>query len=825
MSLKLGISGQELVKLSFCTKVLCAIIFSAAISAWCISASDAQTQVKAPSASGKDITVTDLLTRPDTGSIPKVKPTVNAFDVPLPIPMRKPGTKLATKTVATQTALSKASVLTEKSYDDFTIGEKLPHDSKADNDFFQAIEAGEQELADSQYFEDSQEEDQDSVDLFKVISSFFSDAEDEDIIDHDDVLNMKPKTLNAAEQKAEQKKVIPPTAEKPIIAEPAMTVHEIVKATAPPPSRNPFRTHGPYLSDRDSAIYKGIFKAQAKADWKKADALISELTDYRIRGHVLFQRYMHPTEYVTTFDELNTWLTLYHDHPNAGKIYKLARSKQPKSFKGRLQEPTAVRTSARTHSMLLDIAPVYRSKKKRSKAQIAQIKTLTKKVSRYVSAGSPTKALSILNTPENADILDTVEYDQILAHIARGYMTADKLHIARELAVKAADRSGQYAPMAGWVGGLVTWRLGEYKTSASLFENTANSEYVSSWTISAAAYWASRAHMRAGQRSSVSKWLKTAAEHPRTFYGLIATRALGWDYDFDWNMPEFTEQSKELLLSEQTGLRATALIQSGQFHLAEEELRQLMTSPEHRDAIIAYSHSEDLPSLSMRIAETTLNQDNRIYDAAHYPLSPWTPVNGFEIDRALINAFIRQESRFRPYAENRRSGASGLMQLMPQTARYIANKSAITSVPTDSHMLKDPQINLDIGQTYLTELLNLGSVDDNLFSLAIAYNAGPGNLRKWKDKYWDTFEDPLLFVETIPMPETRAFVERVMANLWIYRMRLKQSAPSLDSVVQGGWPQYVKLDKIEYAKSELQIQPGMPRPVSKPYEFDTVSSR
>ena len=61
--------------------------------------------------------------------------------------------------------------------------------------------------------------------------------------------------------------------------------------------------------------------------------------------------------------------------------------------------------------------------------------------------------------------------------------------------------------------------------------------------------------------------------------------------------------------------------------------------------------------------------------------------------------------------------------------------------------------------------------------------------------------DPLLFVESIPMRETRAFVERVMANYWIYRMRMDQPTPSLDAVVEGGWARYVSLDGKRHASA------------------------
>ena len=77
---------------------------------------------------------------------------------------------------------------------------------------------------------------------------------------------------------------------------------------------------------------------------------------------------------------------------------------------------------------------------------------------------------------------------------------------------------------------------------------------------------------------------------------------------------------------------------------------------------------------------------------------------------------------------------------------------------------------------------------------ATAYNGGPGNLGRWENRI-DYNDDPLLFIETIPYRETRNFIEKVIANMWIYRMRFGQPTPSLDAAAAGAWPVYEALDK------------------------------
>ncbi len=178
--------------------------------------------------------------------------------------------------------------------------------------------------------------------------------------------------------------------------------------------------------------------------------------------------------------------------------------------------------------------------------------------------------------------------------------------------------------------------------------------------------------------------------------------------------------------------------------------------------------------------------------AGLYPLPHWQPESGFQVDRALIYAFVRQESRFDPNARSR-SGARGLMQLLPSTASYVAGDPRYRRGRL--RFLYFPEINLDLGQRYLLYLMGQDAVENDLFRLATAYNGGPGNLAKWQAAM-DHRDDPLLFIESLPSRETRFFAERILANLWIYRARLGQPAPSLEALASGQSPTYLSLDSI-----------------------------
>ncbi len=101
---------------------------------------------------------------------------------------------------------------------------------------------------------------------------------------------------------------------------------------------------------------------------------------------------------------------------------------------------------------------------------------------------------------------------------------------------------------------------------------------------------------------------------------------------------------------------------------------------------------------------------------------------------------------------------------------------------------------MSLGQRYLSQLLRSRRVGNDVLRLAAAYNAGPGNLGRW-ERRMDYSDDPLLFIETLPVLETRLFVERVLTNLWIYRQRFGQAAPTLHSLASGRWPTYRALDQ------------------------------
>ncbi|HEX9791315.1 MAG TPA: lytic transglycosylase domain-containing protein [Kiloniellales bacterium] len=548
------------------------------------------------------------------------------------------------------------------------------------------------------------------------------------------------------------------------------------------------------LSPADAQTYRDIFSLQEQGKWQAADQRIAALTDRRLMGHVLAQRYLHPTAYRSKYVELRDWLADYADHPDAGQIYKLAVKRKPANTK-MPRAPITPRFSAPPASVSSSAS--YRSSKNLSRVDRRKAAQIMRQVRRNALSTRLTASEQLLASKQAKKLLDQVEIDEGYSEIAAAWFYYGKDQHAYDLADAAARRSGELAPITHWTAGLAAWRLGRLEDAAWHFSRLALSENVSRWNAAAGAYWAARVSLRLRNPAGMSDWLNRAARYPRTFYGLLAQRALGQRPSFNFHSNPLDGATLARLEAAPDAARALALMQVGERQRAQRELSRLDTwaDMEFTRALLALADAAGMPELAFRIGRRLADSDHPDADSggldvALYPIPPWQPRSGFTVDRALVYALVRQESAFNPTAKSP-DGAHGLMQLLPSTASFIAQDRGFRNRKRQE--LYDPATNLDLGQRYIAHLLSNPVVQGDLFRLTTAYNGGPGNLNKWQ-RNMDYQNDPLLFIESLPSRETRLFIERVLTNLWIYRMRLGQRVPSLDEIAAGDWPRYVALD-------------------------------
>jgi soluble lytic murein transglycosylase-like protein len=132
------------------------------------------------------------------------------------------------------------------------------------------------------------------------------------------------------------------------------------------------------------------------------------------------------------------------------------------------------------------------------------------------------------------------------------------------------------------------------------------------------------------------------------------------------------------------------------------------------------------------------------------------------------------------------------MQLMPATAQLIARHKGDTVRPLD-----DPSVSFEYGQSYLEELAAAGGTGGLLPKVIAAYNAGPNNVARWTAGN----QDPLLFIESIPFLQTRAYVAIVLRNYWIYQRQTGTASPSLTAMAQGRWPRFPARAAVQTASA------------------------
>ena len=539
------------------------------------------------------------------------------------------------------------------------------------------------------------------------------------------------------------------------------------------------------LSAEDRTLYAEIFELQENARWREADARIAKLADRSLIGYVKMERYLHPTAYRSTYEELKEWMAYYADHPDADRIYALARRKQPRGATPPLapiprkwrNEPSAPLHpdlqrdySNTSRPLLTQIEGRVRHLAKKEQASDA-----LKEIERHLARGSITER----------------QFDRMRSWIAASLYYQGYHARAAEIADAVCARNGDSAVLAYWISGLIHFRNGDMETAHDRFSAMARVVEQEDALRAAAGFWAARTALADGHVADVAPLLEIAAEFPFTFYGQLALAQLGRDYDYNWAPPSLTAEGFARLAEKEPAVtRAIALIETGKTIEGDLEFRWVNGRIDDTLApdLLATEAAYNLPAAQLDLA---IFHQGRTFEPGLFPIPDYEPENGFTADPALIYALMRQESKFKVEATSR-VGARGLMQLMPKTASYVAKDKTLQR-GKGRDRLYDPALNLAIGQEYVNHLISTTAGGD-LFDMALAYNGGPGNLRKWKRDVAN--DDPLLFIESIPNPESRDFVEKVLTNFWVYRQRLGQPPKSRNLVAAGKLPLHEAIDEI-----------------------------
>ena len=536
------------------------------------------------------------------------------------------------------------------------------------------------------------------------------------------------------------------------------------------------------LSDKDAETYRQIFELQEDGDIKAAAKLIKTLDSDLLMGHVLSQKYLHPTAWRSSFKELSSWLADYNDHPAASRIKWLSDKRKPKKARAAKAPKPGYLNGVGLSRPQSYRATIPESWKGRSAPR--RTASIAKEIRRAIRRGHPSGALEMINNKSNLRYLTATEEAHLRGEIAHAYFIFGVDDKAVRTARQAIAKDTEEAFMGYWAGGLAAWRAERYELAGSFFRALADLKAAPDVLRAGASFWAHRASMLSGAPAEATKYLSIAAQYPETFYGVMAIKASGQRYEIDFTLPEISTEFRAWLTAQKGGQRALALLQVGNWTRAARELRYLVEEmpPVFKRDLISFSTQHHMPGLAFRLADLHQRESGeRIYAALYPMLSDSTD---YVVDEALVLAIIRKESGFYPLARSR-ARAAGLMQLMPATAAFISQDRRYRR--SHRHKLHNPVLNLALGQKYIGHLMTEPHINGDLVRMLAAYNGGPGNLNKWLRKL-DHRNDPFLLIESIPARETRNYVKGVISYLFIYRNQLGQPMPSLLNLVSGQAP-------------------------------------
>ncbi|MBO4480201.1 MAG: transglycosylase SLT domain-containing protein [Alphaproteobacteria bacterium] len=542
------------------------------------------------------------------------------------------------------------------------------------------------------------------------------------------------------------------------------------------------------LEDADESLYSQIFMLQDSEKFSVAQKLEHQVSDPILMNEVLYQRYFSKT-YHTKGTEVQDWMNKYNDMPGAARMEKLAKLKK------------VTVKSARVPSMLTGGVSIETAQSETWTAKQysgSTDKNITK-FKKAIRGGSTKTARNILEDKSFKRKLTESDYGRLAGRLSYVYYTNGEYELAKKWGFIASDAESEYGL---WTMGLIYFKEQKYKESEKYFSKILQLKQINNARKTEAAFWAGRAADMRGERSKARDYWQIAATHPMAFYGALAATMMGNVPEYEFFEQEFTYEDIEELRRDKYGKMALALLQVNRRERAEAYLKYMITSKvsdRNLHAINAIATAYGLPRVAIQASGVIrdrgiLEIDDDVIYTAQYPLPDWEPMGGWSIDRALLLAITKQESGFRTNVTSN-AGANGLMQIMPSTAKRVARANKVNMSDID---MSNPEHNMFLGQQYIVDLLMHPNINNNIIKMLIAYNAGMGSLVKF-EKSFDT-KDPLLYIESFPAYETRGYIKRVMANLWLYRARLGQPLTTLKVLADSEWPLYNSED--EYVRAE-----------------------
>ncbi len=288
-------------------------------------------------------------------------------------------------------------------------------------------------------------------------------------------------------------------------------------------------------------------------------------------------------------------------------------------------------------------------------------------------------------------------------------------------------------------------------------------------------YWLARALREEGKRDEANALMQSIASQTN-FYGQLALEELGQKITIPPRATPVTEEEIAPMAANQGFRRAFKFFDLGlRFEGYREwnwELRK-MNERQHLAAAEFARRSEVLDRMVNTSDRTKIEVDFTQRFPSPYRDVMRTATQKLGLEMAWVYGLIRQESRFIMDARSH-VGASGLMQLMPATARHVAKKIGMTDYAHSQ--VNEIETNILLGTSYLNMVLN--DLGGSQTLATAAYNAGPGRPRAWRSTLTRPVEGAI-FAESIPFSETRDYVKKVLSNATYYAAMFESKPQSL----------------------------------------------
>jgi soluble lytic murein transglycosylase len=397
----------------------------------------------------------------------------------------------------------------------------------------------------------------------------------------------------------------------------------------------------------------------------------------------------------------------------------------------------------------------------------------------------------VMSAPHDTMALqDTDEWWRVRRILARKLLDAGDVRSAYQITRDAAlplnkNYRAEFYFLPGWIA---LRYLNDPTAAAERFAHIDDGS-VDPIVLARANYWRGRAAEAKGDADAMRRAYQAAAQHGTAYYGQLARARLGLDR-IALRTPREVNAPAHTAFADELAHAADMLYAIGEREAVMCFVVDLAENSSDEAALAAVAETtgrhNDAHAM-LELGKTALARGLAL-DAYAFPtigIPRHSPI-GPAIDRSIIYGVARTESAFNQ-KDRSAANAVGLMQVTPEAGRDTAKRFRVEY--DWDRMVSDPVYNTQMGAAELSALLS--EYRGSQIMTFAGYNAGRGRVRDWVKSHGDPRDpnvDAIDWVERIPISETRNYVQRVMENVQVYRVRFDNGAPALTSELDKGAP-------------------------------------